>query len=424
MATVYNISESDSGSSAAQKINESVNNINAAIGSGGGGGGSQQATGIIALNEDAVQRISAAQQHFDLRKNNVGTYTTNTAANCFILAHISDLHNDVARYGRFRDFIDGVSSINAAIVSGDLTDGGKTAEFETMMGVTFSRIQPMQVIGNHERWDGKTIAQIGEALGQPKVSNAYTGYYYVDYTTPKIRIIVLNEYDTSSTTNSTQRKDGHWSQSQIDWFVGALDGAISNGYSVIVAMHCVEQGSGTGSGSSLPAPNTEGFYQRNMQWDGFNSTTMPHYLIEGIIDAFRNGTTVSGTYAHSDGTTSISLNHTFSGEGKFVAYVVGHAHVDMIGYSTEHPDQLYLMAPVGCVWGGKSGTSSNHRFVGGEISDLPRIEGTKSEDCFNVYGIDTINKRVKVIRVGSDMNDLMEPREVACFEYEPTISNS
>ena len=416
MATVYQISSSDSGSAAAQKINESVSNLNAAIGSGGGG---STPSGIIALNESAKQRISAAKQHFDERTNTSG-YSTNTQANCFIIAHGSDFHNDAARYGRFRDFIDGVTSIDAAIVTGDLTDKGKDAEFAAMSAISFTRITPMQVIGNHERQDGKTIAAIGEALGQPKVSNAYKGYFYKDFSTPKIRVIVLNEYDTSTTTASTAQKDGHWSQDQIDWFISALDGAISSGYSVMVAMHCMEQGSAS---IAMPTDNDKGFYQRNNQWKNLLTTVMPHYLIEDIIAAFRSGGTISGTYAHSDGTTSISVSHSFSSAGKFVAYIVGHSHIDMTGYSQEHPDQLYLVCPNSCVWGGASGTSSSHRFFGGEVSDLPRIEGMKCEDCFNIYGIDTVNEVVKIIRVGADMNDLMEPREVACFEYEPTVGS-
>ena len=49
------------------------------------------------------------------------------------------------------------------------------------------------------------------------------------------------------------------------------------------------------------------------------------------------------------------------------------------------------------------------------------VIGTKSEDCFNVYAFDFVNKLVKIVRVGADMNDRMEPREVACFEYQPTV---
>jgi hypothetical protein len=40
-----------------------------------------------------------------------------------------------------------------------------------------------------------------------------------------------------------------------------------------------------------------------------------------------------------------------------------------------------------------------------------------------VYAFDTTNKVVKVVRVGADMNDLMEKREVAFYDYEPTLSN-
>ena len=57
------------------------------------------------------------------------------------------------------------------------------------------------------------------------------------------------------------------------------------------------------------------------------------------------------------------------------------------------------------------------RFYRGSAHDIPHIIGTKSEDCFNVYGVDTANKTIKVVRIGGDMNDLMEKREVAYFSY-------
>lgn len=397
------ISSSDSGSSAAGKINDNFSELY----SGQGGGGSI-ATGILALNEDAIARIAAAKKHYDETELASGSWSTNTADDLFCLAHGSDFHYDTARYGRFRNFVDGVSLIDAAVVSGDLTDEGTTAEFTAMMAVTGTKV-PLQVIGNHERWGDKSLADIASGLG------ISAPYYKVDYASKKIRIIVLNEYDTSTNTKATAAKDGHWSQTQIDWFISQLDDAITNNYNVLVAMHCVEQGSSV-STDAFPTPNDKGFYQRTNAWKNNYTTVMQHHIIEDIIDAFRNGGSVSGTYSHSDGTTAITLSHSFSASGKFIAYIVGHSHVDMTGYSKYKSDQLYLVCPSSCYLG------DNNRVKGGNVSDLPRIEGTKSEDCFNVYGIDTINKVVKIVRVGADMNDLMEPREVAYFDYQPSVS--
>lgn len=392
-----NISSSDSGEQAAGKINSNFSELY-------GGGGT---SGIIGLNEDAVARIASAKKHYDETELPSG-WSTDTADNLFCLAHASDFHYDTTRYGRFRNFVDGVSLIDAAIVTGDLTDEGTTAEFTAMMAVSGTKT-PLQVIGNHERWGGKSLTDIASGLG---ISEPY---YKVDYASKKIRIIVLCEYDTNTNTKDPAAIDGHWSQAQIDWFISQLDDAITNNYNVLVAMHCVEQGSAT-STDAFPTPNDKGFYQRSNAWKNNYSTVMRSHIIEDIIHAFRTGGSVSGPYSHSDSTASVNFTHEFTGNGKFVAYIVGHSHVDMTGYSKYKSDQLYLVCPSSCYLG------DNNRVKGGNVSDLPRIEGTKSEDCFNVYGIDTINKLVKVVRVGADMNDLMEPREVAYFDYEPSVS--
>lgn len=421
MATISTVTNNDYAADVVQKVNTNCSNLNSAIEQGGSGGGGTTPSGIIALNEDAVARIAAAKQHFDLTINAYNSWVGGSQANCFCIAHGSDFHTDEDRYKRFRDFVDGVDLIDAAIVTGDITDQGSSTEMTTMLGVTFSRIQPMQSIGNHERWGGLTIAQIASGLGMKHNNNtdAAGGYYYKDFATPKIRVIVLNEFDIASTNRSTAGKVCHWSQAQINWLLDVLDDAITNNYNVIVAMHSIEQGSAS---KAMPASNDKGFYQRSNQWEKTytQGNAMSYYIIEDIIAAFKTGGTVtgpsSGSYPHNDGTTAVSVNHTFSAAGKFIAYMIGHAHIDMTGYSTQHSEQLYLCCPAGCVVGG------DNRFFGGEVSDLPRIIGTKSEDCFNVYGFDLINKVVKIVRVGADMNDLMEPREVAYFDYEPSVS--
>lgn len=38
-----------------------------------------------------------------------------------------------------------------------------------------------------------------------------------------------------------------------------------------------------------------------------------------------------------------------------------------------------------------------------EAGDIPRIKGTSTEYAFNIYVFDTENKRIKVVRIGSDL---------------------
>lgn len=186
-------------------------------------------------------------------------------------------------------------------------------------------------------------------------------------------------------------------------------------------MHAIDNKSGSG-GSSVTEPNDKGFYQRYYQWQSLVVSVTSDRIIEDIIAAFRAGSSISKTYSFSgnNNVPSVTVNDSFSSAGKFVCYIVGHSHIDMTGYSKAHSDQLYLVCPVSaCI-----GIDQNNPYArfGTQVSDLPRVPGTKTEDCFNVYGFDLANKVVKVIRVGSEMNDLMERREVACYNYQPSNS--
>ncbi len=373
----------------------------------------QSPTGIIARNQEAIHRIWAARKHFDM--NHQGSYTVYNHENNFCIAHGSDFHVDVDRLENFRDFVDGVDSIDAAIITGDFTSNGTDTEFNAMMGVEFDRIEPLRCIGNHDRDGGKNLAQIATALD---MDNDY--YVNDDYVADfGIRIIVLNRYDVASTTKSVAQRDGHFSQTQINWFITKLKESITNSYHVIVAMHAIDNI--YGASSIRTAQNDKGFWQRWWQNEGTSTTQTSGTIIEDIIAAFRTGGSVNGTYSHNDGTTSVTVNDSFSGNGKFVCYMVGHCHIDMIGYSRTHPDQLYLAAPTASCIG--LNQSSQEYACGTQVLDLPRVAGTKTEDCFNVYAFDTTNKIVKVVRVGADMNDLMEKREVAFYDYEPTLNN-
>ena len=65
---------------------------------------------------------------------------------------------------------------------------------------------------------------------------------------------------------------------------------------------------------------------------------------------------------------------------------------------------------------------SGRYSYGNEVGDMPRVEGTRTQDCFNVYGIDTVNKIVKVVRVGSTLNDLGQAKDMDYYPYEQAPS--
>ena len=55
--------------------------------------------------------------------------------------------------------------------------------------------------------------------------------------------------------------------------------------------------------------------------------------------------------------------------------------------------------------------------LGEEISDLPRIPGTVSEDAINFYTIDRENKELTIVRLGANINDELKQRIAAKYSY-------
>lgn len=326
----------------------------------------------------------------------------------FTLAHISDLHNDPVRYRRFLKFVNANTQyINACALTGDVIDAPTTATFAEMLAEeSGNNVDLLKAVGNHEKKFGNikmTEAQIYSNWGL--VTNTGKTYYYKDYAAQGIRIIVLNPYDTE-----ISEADSTFSQAQIDWFIDTLKSATTAGYAVIILRHNFDRGK--------PAPNDYGFYQRFFWWDGHFETEMncDGTPIEDIIHAFMTGGSISESYTFANGAPTITVNTSFSAQGHFVAYLVGHNHADLVGFSTKYSDQLYLAIAQGVCHstyrGSTSGTSSWTT-----ASDLARYGDNKSQDLFNLYAFDTSKKQVKIMRIGASINDQLERREMAVIPY-------
>ena len=438
------ISSSDSGQQAAGKINDNFSELY--NGQGGGGGGDNT---VIGRNQDAVQRIYAAKKHvLESKTGSAGSSSIRNTTNNFCIAHGSDFHTDKVRWRNFLDFAEGVSGIQAIINTGDFAAQAGITEIDYMMDELDAAnvTKPILLVaGNHDRY-GITNAQLD---GQFKMATRNTSiqttdtnhlYYYVDFPnnnneagngvyngsdkpTPNIdtlRFIVLNQYDLTTTERSVIGVDFHYTQDQIDWFIDVLENTPAT-TAVIVAMH--------GKEKDIVNTGNKRFWQRHYQWNYHGATAYSGTIIEDIIEAFRTGVNINTSFAitnNDDATVTVATN--FNGAGSFVCYMVGHSHHDMIGYSSVHPNQLYLMCPCSCLTPDYNNNGvlfgSGRYSYGNEVGDMPRVEGTRTQDCFNVYGIDTVNKIVKVVRVGSDINDLGQAKDMDYYDYQPTISNS
>lgn len=434
------ISPADSATSATGKINSNFDELYS-----GQGGGSSQAD-VIARNQEAVARISAARKHVLLTGVNQWKYNP---SNNFVVAHGSDFHADRQRWRNFLDFSEGVDTIDLLIATGDFpaqTCKVGTDQIDYMMDELDAAdiTKPILLVtGNHDRY-GLTNAQVAGAFdlqGRGLRADNNNSYYYKDFPNNnneagtgaypssypdcpspninKLRFIVLNQYDVTSTSNTVIGKDYHITQAQIDWFLDVLASTPPT-TGVIVCMHGRD-------GIDFPTAQGKKFNQRYHLWArDNNSLAYNGTLFEDIIAAFRAGGSINKTFSISNNDDpTVTVNKTFSQAGSFICYMIGHSHMDIIGYSTTHPDQLYLHCPVSCHtpdYDESGNFQTNPNSYGNQVTEMPRRLGDKTEDCFNVYGIDTVSKVIKVVRVGSDINDLGDDKRMDWYEYEPTIS--
>jgi len=387
---------------------------------------------ILSRNADAEKRLVSLKRHMhDLRGGSANRRLNHN--NCFAIAHLSDIHLDKDRYKSFLEFCEYYGQyINAKICTGDFINQPFDEQIAYMRDIESTK-SVLWCDGNHERnggvpldddpsHTGLTRKEVYNKWGlaqwyvdtgvTPGTGQSYPLYYYKDFVDSNavsgysIRLIVLNSCDYGAESSINSRIPRYTSE-QLAWLVSTLQDAADNGLAVIVASHFAE--------SHINSPANSSFYNRANQ-DEPEIPDVP--VVENIIAAFRSGTTYSATNikigAIDDVTISVSADFT-SHRGQFLAWMTGHQHSDRIGYSATHPDQLILQVVNGCFKRTDGGTSLDTT----SCSDLPRIEGEKSVDAFNVYAFDPVNKLCKVMRVGADLNDKMEPREYACFETEP-----
>lgn len=332
--------------------------------------------------EDVKRMVATKKSYYD----GTGTAFGNNHNN-FTLAHITDIHADVFRYGNFRQFVDDHTDIiNVAICTGDLVDNQTDEQWTAVNGVE-GETEILQVVGNHDRGHqaGDTLLTDEELVIKFGITtNTGKMYYYKDV--GDYRIIVLNQFEAST------RSEYKYSEDELTWLLSVLDSSITASKHVIIACHIAD---------TFPVSNNTGFYQRYNRW--LNNYPPMQSGIEAVIDAFKRGTSVTATVS------GISISHTFSASGDFLCWICGHYHGDYIGYSQTYSDQLYLMGNCGVC------TSPFKGNMGETNSDLARISGTPTEDCFNVYSFDLANRLVKVARIGANVNDMMTERKMAVY---------
>ncbi len=292
-------------------------------------------------------------------------YTTRLPA----VVHVSDLHGDYYRWRNVLEYCDYLH-IPEVVVTGDIlpqnTNDGVNWFIDTAKQYN---VVPIIVGGNHDHdgdkswWANNVITPLYSAyvLGD--------GSYYYYSTTSKIWYACLDTYRGGTSNPSLTDNDR--------MVVATVLSLAQEGDNVFIVQHS----------SEYPIEKVESydkFYSKMYvddvmtQFSSYNSSTPK---LRDIVDAFNNKSSI--TIAEN----SVDFSNC---KGTFIGYLTGHTHRNVIGT---------VKGATTTQWDFKATTDN---IIPCNQRDSINGEGLGvCQDVFNIYGIDNLNKKVNVARVGS-----------------------
>lgn len=342
-----------------------------------------------------------------------------------IFIHTTDIHGDAYR---LQDAVDMAAVYNAdgILASGDFNANTVKNDFEAIETIMKdSSVPSLYCRGNHETYGNsdtsfdvftKYYSALATKWNYLKSSGTVTDktYYYMDFTSKQIRIIVLDPYEGNLTTNNA----GAYSQAQIDWFIATLKSTPAN-YGILCMMHTPEAYPST-TLSIEPIDGKDDFFLEDNPLYFTTPTGISGTPLRDIVDNFISRQAVSFTFTQTitGGTTeTITVSGDFtSGINtgvEFIAWVSGHEHIDLVGvYKDTANRQVVLNMTCGtCFYG-----PSDYPYLCNE-SELPRGSFGVVQDAINVYAIDRVNKQIRIARIGSNFTNKLKKREAMIINY-------
>ena len=325
-----------------------------------------------------------------------------------IIGHFSDIHGDIKRFNNALEYFEKYKP-DFVIHTGDLVVWNSEDNVDWFFeGVNRLSMPAYNCIGNHETFDNSHTLT-NEELYEKYIErlknitmDTKKGYYYVDFEKYKLRLIVLNNYELY--LEDWKKRDKYaLLQEQCEWLIDALKDAEEKEWGIVIASHESDE-------YVLPNSDDRGFCQK-FEPHPWGVAKERKHIVADIVDAFMNAKTLKNSYKVDNVEDLIEIDCSFSKKSEFICYINGHRHGDYIGYLPSYPEQLSMcMTCSGC-------HPEGYHNIGEEISDLPRIPGTESEDAINFYCIDREERKVSVVRVGACVNDEFKMRVAAVYTY-------
>lgn len=280
-------------------------------------------------------------------------------------AFITDIHFffNTLMSGALLKYIRANTPLNLIVCGGDIPPAegtleklNKSAELYNHLADELGRDSWLTVKGNHDYCiDGdtpKTMTegyQYNQIVRPLEISKAILSngkaYYYYDLPSQKIRFIVLDQYETTNSGDVRYGVISNVTDEQLSWLANALS---VEGYTFLVFSHSSCDSNISGYDSILAEVNR-------------------------MLCAVNNKRVYTHSSIHVDFTKTTSI---------VACSIAGHNHIDL----SNTTDGLLSIT-----------TTSDAALADGGIT---RTAGTISEQAFDVFAVDTENKKIKAIRIG------------------------
>lgn len=349
--------------------------------------------GIVGRNRSVIDGIYAACRF----------HQPSLSSKQFCILCGGDVHYDATRMNSMVELLNDIDAFDAGIMLGDMSGNAFSDTVQYYIDAIAESNKPfLTVLGNHDvvgaTSDADLWTKYGDCFQYAQLASgeavANKCYYYKDFATYKIRIIVLMQYDYRYTG------DLCYGQTQINWLISTLQ-SVPSDYGVIIALH-------TNSSRYMTYHMDTDITSDTWRQSNYAPTVMTGDPIPDIVDAWISGTSVTQTYpyTYSNPPSDLNVNADFTsrGTGEFITYLGGHWHMNVLGTPQNKPNQPDYHVPA-------TGLSAATQ------GDMPRKAGTVSEDSLNVIAVDREKKTVKVFQIGAHFSKDAVERQFFKYSY-------
>lgn len=352
----------------------------------------------------------------------------------FMSLIVTDSHGDAVSESNAVVMADNFPFVQSLLHLGDFC-GNKATDFDSSRyNLLLGCKKPFYYIaGNHDVGNSRAVAdcitnaQYYTRYVQPIVNaglleaGEYTsgkGYYYHDFTSKKIRLIVIYEYDdpndldpNDNTKYRYRRGDSVISQAQAQWFCDTLNSTPAD-YGIIVAMH--------NPFSSLADCVTTAKFNDPAWTSGYGSQRLfSTDLWADIVNAWVNKSanytctmvcTGDAAYLNTGG-VYYTFSYDFSSRAntaKFICFIGGHVHRDCVWRHRTYTYQ-YQITPI----------CSNSTYQQSIQADIRRTNTDGlAKDSLTAIGYDYDNQAIRLVKLGVNVTSDMTARDYELIETQ------